>query len=170
MHIRLSVPRRSQQVPEVSLYKSVDRVHPMETLPLFKAVFGQPSPGLLHENRPQYNMVPQTGSQTLELHREQFIVGLAKGSVVLSGSKTDDSPQPGSERGVHLWVGTKVTSPWLDCTQFILISKSRMHSWGQGLVVQSPIFDSNYFYLFVVCWETIQEKPAGITQGQSWWL
>lgn len=44
MHICLSVPRRSQQVPEVSLDIFVDPVDLIETWPPFKAVLGQPSP------------------------------------------------------------------------------------------------------------------------------
>lgn len=41
---------------------------------------------------------------------------------------------------------------------------------GPGSGRPKPQISLYWFYLFVVCWETLQEKPAGVTQGQSRWL
>jgi hypothetical protein len=36
--------------------------------------------------------------------------------------------------------------------------------------MESPTYDSQWFYLFMTRWETIQEDSARVTQGQSWQL
>lgn len=55
--------------------------------------------------------------------------------------------------------------PGSDCTK----PHSWTHSWGQGLVVQSPIFDSTGF-IYLWCAGRLYRKNQLGLLGQSWWL
>jgi hypothetical protein len=53
--------------------------------------------------------------------------------MTLGGSKTNGSPQLGSERGI-LWVRTKVTSLWLEYNWFVLDNTRVRHTLEPGPV------------------------------------
>jgi hypothetical protein len=64
--------------------------------------------------------------------------------MTLGGSKTNGSPQLGSERGI-LWVRTKVTSLWLEYNWFVLDNTEESGTpwsqvqWVDPLVDAKPI-------------------------------